>query len=66
MKTRGGWRETPQSHEVAVRDVTQMTDEHLIEGIRYLDSELAPMLELKANGDQRGPDRNASEARGRG
>jgi hypothetical protein len=49
MKTRGGWRETPQSHEIAVTDVSQMTDEELIARIRILDQELAPYLELKAN-----------------
>ena len=30
MKTRGGWRESPQAHEVAVREVNKMTDEELI------------------------------------
>jgi len=30
MKTRCGWRETPQSHEIAVTDVSQMTHEELI------------------------------------
>jgi hypothetical protein len=29
LKTRGGWRETPQSHEVAMRDVSKLTDEEL-------------------------------------
>jgi hypothetical protein len=29
LKTRGGWRETPQSHQVAVTDVTKLTDEEL-------------------------------------
>jgi hypothetical protein len=48
MKTRGGWRETPQSHEIAVTDVTQMTDEELIARLR-VDEQLAPYLELKAN-----------------
>ncbi|SDB58421.1 hypothetical protein SAMN02982931_04673, partial [Bauldia litoralis] len=46
MKTRGGWRETPQVHEVAVRDVTAMTDEELIARIRVLDDAIGPMLEL--------------------
>ncbi len=50
MKTRGGWRESPQTHEVAVRDVTQMTDEELIARLHVLNTELAPYLELKANG----------------
>ena len=29
LKTRGGWRETPQSHQVAVTDLTKLTDEEL-------------------------------------
>jgi len=29
LKTRGGWRETTQSHQVAVTDVTKLTDEEL-------------------------------------
>ena len=31
LKTRGGWRETPQAHEIAVdrRDLTKLTDEEL-------------------------------------
>jgi len=31
LKTRGGWRETPQAHEVAIekRDVKDLTDEEL-------------------------------------
>jgi len=49
MKTRGGWRETPQSHEIAVTDVTQMTDEELIARLNVLNEEFAPYLELKAN-----------------
>jgi len=49
MKTRGGWRETPQSHEIAVSDVSQMTDEDLIARIRDLDRQLGPFLELSAN-----------------
>ena len=47
MKTRGGWREAPQSHEVAVKDVTEMSDEELIARIRELDKEIGPMLEMK-------------------
>lgn len=50
MKTRGGWREAPQSHEVAVRDVTAMTDEELIARIRVLDDAIGPMIELRADG----------------
>jgi hypothetical protein len=49
MKTRGGWRETPQSHEIAVTDLSQMTDEELIARLKVLDEQLAPYLELKAN-----------------
>jgi hypothetical protein len=29
LKTRGGWRETPQSHQIAVTDVTKLSDEEL-------------------------------------
>ena len=29
MKTRGGWRETAQQHQIAVTDVTRLTDEEL-------------------------------------
>jgi hypothetical protein len=31
LKTRGGWRETPQAHEVAIerRPVSELTDEEL-------------------------------------
>ena len=29
LKTRGGWRESPQSHEVEVRDVRHLSDEEL-------------------------------------
>jgi hypothetical protein len=29
LKTRGGWRETPQSHEVGVYDLRQLTDAEL-------------------------------------
>jgi len=49
MKTRGGWREPPQSHEIAVTDFSQMTDEELIARLNVLNEELAPYLELKAN-----------------
>jgi len=49
MKTRGGWRETPQSHEIAVTDFSQMTDEELNARLNVLNEELAPYLELKAN-----------------
>ena len=49
MKTRGGWREAPQSHEVAVRDVTAMTDGELVARIRVLDEAIGPMIELEAS-----------------
>ncbi len=35
MKTRAGWRETPQSHEIAVTDVRQLTDEELMRVIAF-------------------------------
>jgi hypothetical protein len=48
MKTRGGWREAPQSHEIAVKSAAEMTDEELEARIRELDSGLGrPLLELK-------------------
>ena len=46
MKTRGGWREAPQSHETAVKDVREMTDEELEARIRDLGGQLGPLLEL--------------------
>jgi len=45
MKSRGGWREAPQAHEVAVqRDVRDMTDAELEVRIRELDGELGQPL----------------------
>jgi len=35
--------ETPQSHEIAVTDASQMTDEELIARLRVLDEQLAPL-----------------------
>ena len=29
LKTRGGWRETPQDHQVAVTDLTKLSDQEL-------------------------------------
>ena len=29
LKTRGGWRETPQSHEVAVNDLSKLSEQEL-------------------------------------
>ena len=47
MKTRGGWREAPQSHEIAVKTPIEMTDEELDARIRELVRELGlPMLEM--------------------
>ena len=40
MKTRGGWRETPQSHEIAMKKASEMTDEELEDRIRQLDTAL--------------------------
>jgi len=48
MKIRGGWRETPQSHEIAVTDLSQMSDDELVARL-VLDEQLAPYLELQAN-----------------
>ena len=50
MKTRGGWREAPQTHEVAYRNATEMTDEELIARIRELDPLVRPLLDLKPAG----------------
>jgi ribosomal protein L29 len=49
MKTRGGWRETPQSHEIAVSEFSQMSGEELVARLNVLNEQLAPYLELKAN-----------------
>ena len=45
MKTRGGWREAPQTHEIAVRPASQMTDEELEARIRELDRDVRPLLD---------------------
>ena len=47
MKTRGGWRETPQSHEISMKRPSEMTDEELEARIRELDRQFRPMLDLK-------------------
>ena len=48
MKTRGGWREAPQAHEVSMKTAAEMTDAELEARIRELDNALGrPMLELK-------------------
>ena len=40
MKTRGGWRETPQEHKVAVTDVTQLSDQELERLILFYQDEI--------------------------
>jgi hypothetical protein len=50
MKTCGGWRESPHSHEVAFKPASEMTDEELEARIRELDRQVRPMLELKPAG----------------
>lgn len=50
MKTRGGWRETPQSHAIAVKRASEMTDEELEARIRELKVQVRPMLDLKPMG----------------
>ena len=47
MKTRGGWRESPQSHEVAVNDLTKLTDDELIARIRELHHMVRPLIEMR-------------------
>ena len=47
MKTRGGWPETPQTHEIALKPASQMTDEELEARIRELDWQVRPILDLK-------------------
>ena len=47
MKTRGGWREAPQTHEIAMKKASEMTDEELEARIRELDTALGrQVLEL--------------------
>jgi hypothetical protein len=47
LKTRGGWRETPQTHEVGLYDMSKMTDEQLMARIHELDAQLGGMLERR-------------------
>ena len=48
MKTRGGWRETPQAHEVSMKPASEMTDAELEARIRELDGLCGrPLLDLK-------------------
>lgn len=51
MKTRGGWREAPQAHEIAVSKYDQMTEDELIACIRELDAQVRPLIDLKPNGE---------------
>ena len=41
LKTRGGWRETAQNHQVAVTDVTKLSDEELERMIGMLQTSIA-------------------------
>ena len=47
MKTRGGWREAPQTHEIAVNKYDRMSEEELLARIRELDAQIRPMIELR-------------------
>jgi hypothetical protein len=46
MKTRGGWRESPQSHEIAVNNASERSDEELEARIRELDAQFRPIIDL--------------------
>jgi hypothetical protein len=41
LKTRGGWRETPQEHKVEVTDLTQISDRQLEQLIQFCEEEAA-------------------------
>jgi hypothetical protein len=47
MKTRGGWREAPQTHEIAVSKYDRMSEDELIARIRELDAQVRPLIELR-------------------
>jgi hypothetical protein len=47
MKTHGGWREAPQSHEIAMKTASEMADEELEARIRELDAQVRPTIEGK-------------------
>jgi hypothetical protein len=47
MKTRGGWRETPQIHEVAFKPVSEVTDAEFEALIGRFDRRPSPMIEWK-------------------
>jgi hypothetical protein len=51
MKTRGGWREAPQSHEIAMKTASEMTDEELEARIRELVSG-PPLIDLRPVDDK--------------
>ena len=48
LKTRGGWREPPQAHEVAVHDLSQLSDRELEQMIAVTRSKL---IEIGARPD---------------
>jgi hypothetical protein len=48
LKTKGGWRETPQSHQVAHYDVSELTDQELEQMIAATRSKL---IEIGARPD---------------
>ena len=48
MKTRGGWRESPQTHEIAVREVDDMTDDELIAMVLETGAELGWAIDMNA------------------
>ena len=47
MKTRGGWREAPQAHEIAVKTAGQMTDEDVEARIRAFDQQIGTLIGRK-------------------
>jgi len=47
MKTRGGWRETPQTHDITVSKYDRMTEDELLTRIRQLDVQVRPLIEQK-------------------
>jgi hypothetical protein len=50
MKARGGWREAPLSHEIAVKPASEMSDAEFEARIRELDVHVTPLLELRPVG----------------
>jgi hypothetical protein len=55
MKTRGGWREAPQTQEIAVSKFDRMSEDELIARIRELDVQIRPLIELRPSADQQTP-----------